>query len=115
LETELFGHERGAFTGAVSRQVERSNMPKAERCFWTRSAICHWLCKPNFYAFLQNRIFQRVGSAEDVKADVRIVSASNRNLEEMVAQGKFREDLYFRLNEMPIIFRPCVIARVMRS
>ena len=99
LESELFGYERGAFTGAdraPHRQVRGRR--RAARCSSTRSATCRSALQAKLLRVLQEREFTRVGGASRIRADVRIVAATNRDLEGAVRAGRFREDLFFRLN-----------------
>ena len=108
LESELFGHERGSFTGAQSRGATgASSRPTAARCSSTRSARSRPAVQVKLLRFLQEREFERVGGNETISVDVRVIAATNRDLKKMVADGKFREDLFYRLNvinlEMPAL------------
>jgi len=102
LESELFGHERGAFTGAVRQTKGKVEQAKNGTLFLDEIGDMPLALQAKMLRFLQDRTFQRVGGREDIVVDVRIVSATNRNLQEMITQGTFREDLYFRLNEVSI-------------
>lgn len=102
LESELFGHERGAFTGAVRQTKGKVEQAKNGTLFLDEIGDMPLALQAKMLRFLQDRTFQRVGGREDIVVDVRIVSATNRNLQEMISQGTFREDLYFRLNEVSI-------------
>jgi two-component system NtrC family response regulator len=102
LESELFGHERGAFTGAVRQTKGKVEQAKNGTLFLDEIGDMPFALQAKMLRFLQDRTFQRVGGREDIVVDVRIVSATNRNLQEMITQGTFREDLYFRLNEVSI-------------
>ncbi len=97
LESELFGHEKGAFTGAVARRRGASSRLMVGRCFSTSSAKCQISVQIKLLRFLQERELERVGGNETVSVDVRVVAATNRDLKSLVEDGKFREDLYFRL------------------
>ncbi len=102
LETELFGHEKGSFTGATSAcAAASSNWPTAARSFWTRWAICTAASQAKLLRVLQEGEFHRVGGEQIIRVSVRVVSATNRDLGAMVAQEKFREDLYYRLSVVP--------------
>jgi len=100
LESELFGHEKGAFTGAISSRPGRFSMADGGTLFLDE--IGEMTMQVKLLRVLEERVFERVGGTATIKVDVRIVAATNRNLEEMVKEGKFREDLYFRLDVFPI-------------
>ncbi len=102
LESELFGYERGAFTGAVRQTKGKVEQAKNGTLFLDEIGDMPMALQAKLLRFLQNRTFQRLGGREDITVDLRIVSATNRNLQEMIAQGAFREDLFFRLNEVCI-------------
>jgi two-component system response regulator AtoC len=106
LESELFGHERGAFTDA--RQQKRGLFEVADggTVFLDEiGEMVHGL-QAKLLRFLEEKTFKRVGGAADIRVDVRVVAATNRNLENLVKHGKFREDLYYRLNVLPIALPP---------
>jgi len=102
LESELFGYERGAFTGAVRQTKGKVEQAKNGTLFLDEIGDMPMSLQSKLLRFLQNRTFQRLGGREDIVIDLRIVSATNRNLQEMIVQGTFREDLFFRLNEVSI-------------
>jgi two-component system response regulator HydG len=105
LESELFGHERGAFTGALGRRDGRFSQAHGGTLFLDEIGEISQAVQIKLLRVLQERQFERVGGNETLTVDVRIIAATNRKLPEMVSQGKFREDLYYRLNvinvEMP--------------
>ncbi|HQL24579.1 MAG TPA: sigma-54 factor interaction domain-containing protein, partial [candidate division Zixibacteria bacterium] len=98
LESELFGHEKGAFTGAVSLHLGRFERANGGTLFIDEIANMSAEVQAKLLRVLQNRTFERIGGNREIRVDVRIVAASNRPLRECVAEGKFREDLYHRLN-----------------
>ena len=102
LESELFGHEKGAFTGAISSRLGRFSMAEGGTLFLDEIGEMTMAMQVKLLRVLEERTFERVGGTKTIEADVRIIAATNRNLKEMVAQGKFREDLYFRLDVYPI-------------
>ena len=102
IESELFGHEKGAFTGALSRKKGRFEVADTGTLFLDEVGECPLELQTKLLRVLQEGEFERVGGAETIKVDVRLVAATNRNLEEMVADGRFRADLYYRLNVFPI-------------
>ena len=102
LESELFGHEKGAFTGAITARQGRFAMAEGGTLFLDEIGEMTMAMQVKLLRVLEERVFERVGGTTTIDADVRIIAATNRNLEEMVRQGKFREDLYFRLDVFPI-------------
>lgn len=102
LESELFGHEKGAFTGAISSRKGRFEMAHRGSIFLDEIGDMPLLLQVKILRVLQNRVIERVGSTDTTEIDVRIITATHRNLEEAVAEGNFREDLYYRLNVIPI-------------
>jgi MoxR-like ATPase len=98
LESELFGHEKGAFTGATERKIGRFEMADSGTLFLDEVGEISLKCQAKFLRVLEERRFERVGGTRAVTVDVRVVAATNRDLEEMMRRGEFREDLYFRLS-----------------
>lgn len=106
LESELFGHEKGAFTGAVSARQGRFEIAQGGTLFLDEIGDMPLDMQVKLLRVLQERTFERVGSHKTLHSDVRIVAATHRNLEQLVAEGKFREDLFYRLNVFPIEITP---------
>ncbi len=102
LESELFGHEKGAFTGAVGRKIGRIEMAHRGTLFLDEIGTLTPDTQLRLLRVLQDRVFERVGGNETIKVDVRIIAATNENLEKAIAEGKFREDLYYRLKVIDI-------------
>ena len=106
IESELFGHEKGAFTGALSRKIGRFELAHKGTIFLDEIGDLPLDLQTKFLRILQDGQFERVGGSETLKIDVRIIAATNRNLEEAIRQNAFREDLYYRLNVFPIKIIP---------
>ena len=106
LESELFGHEKGAFTGAVRQKPGKFEVAGGGTVFLDEVGEISLAAQVKLLRFLEERKFERVGGTEPISVDVRIVSATNQNLEERVREGRFREDLYFRLNVVRIDVPP---------
>ncbi|AOT69182.1 sigma-54-dependent transcriptional regulator [Geosporobacter ferrireducens] len=106
LESELFGYEKGAFTGAMNRKQGRFDRAQGGTIFLDEIGELSMALQVKLLRVLQEREFERVGGTELIKADVRIVAATNRNLEKMVEEGSFREDLLYRLKVIPIQIPP---------
>lgn len=106
LESELFGHEKGAFTGAVASRVGRFELADGGTIFLDEIGEMQPILQVKLLRVLQERSFERIGGIKTVNVDVRIVAATNQNLEDAVATGRFREDLFYRLNVIPIDIPP---------
>jgi formate hydrogenlyase transcriptional activator len=106
VESELFGHEKGAFTGAVSQKIGRLELADQGTLFLDEVGDISIEIQPKLLRALQEREFERLGSTHTRKVNVRLVAATNRNLEEMVGNREFRSDLYYRLNVFPIRIPP---------
>jgi two-component system response regulator HydG len=106
LESELFGHEKGAFTGAMKRKKGRFELAHQGSIFLDEIGDISANMQLKLLRVLQEKEFERVGSEETIQVDVRIMAATNKNLSELVQQGKFREDLYYRLHIIPIYLPP---------
>lgn len=106
LESELFGHERGAFTGAEHRRIGKFEQSSGGTLFLDEIGDMSPSTQSKVLRVLQQQRFERVGGEETIETDVRIIAATNRDLEQLVAQGKFRSDLYYRLNVFTIHLSP---------
>ena len=106
LESELFGHEKGSFTGATERRVGRFEAADRGTLFLDEIGEISASTQVKLLRFLETRTIERVGGAKPIELDVRLVAATNRNLEQMVKAGKFREDLFFRLNVVRLTMPP---------
>lgn len=106
LEDELFGHEKGAFDGAEARRKGGLEMAHSGTLFLDEVASLHPETQARLVRVLQEQKFQRTGGGRNIQVDVRVIAATNRDLEAEIAAGRFREDLYFRLNEIPIHVPP---------
>jgi Nif-specific regulatory protein len=102
LESELFGHEKGSFTGATHDRKGRFELADGGTLFLDEIGDVSGAFQAKLLRVLQEREFERVGGTKTIKVDVRLVCATNRNLEEMVAKGDFRADLYYRINVVPV-------------
>ncbi len=106
LESELFGHERGAFTGAVERRVGRFEQANGGTLFLDEIGEINASTQVKILRALDPGVFERVGGNQQIKVDVRLITATNKNLEKLVAEGKFREDLFYRLNVVQVVLPP---------
>jgi len=102
LESELFGHEKGSFTGAIGARQGRFELAQGGTIFLDEIGDMPLSMQVKLLRVIQERSFERVGSNKSIKSDVRIVAATHRNLENHIKEGKFREDLYYRLNVFPV-------------
>ncbi|MBI5584471.1 MAG: sigma 54-interacting transcriptional regulator [Deltaproteobacteria bacterium] len=105
-ESELFGHEKGSFTGAIGARQGRFELAHQGTIFLDEIGDLPPLIQTKLLRVLQEKEFERIGGNATIKAEVRIITATNRNLEELMEKGKFREDLYYRLNTFPIMVPP---------
>jgi transcriptional regulator with GAF, ATPase, and Fis domain len=106
LESELFGHERGAFTGAVARKAGKVEVADTGTLFLDEVGEIPLTLQAKLLRFLQEREFERLGNPRPLRADVRVVAATHRDLERMIREGTFREDLYYRLSVIPLHLPP---------
>jgi two-component system response regulator AtoC len=106
LESELFGHEKGSFTGAHQRKLGKFELAKDGTIFLDEVGELEMLLQAKLLRVIQQKEFERVGGTELIKTNVRIISATNRELKEAVEQKQFREDLFYRLNSFPISIPP---------
>ena len=106
ISSELFGHEKGAFTGAIQRRLAGSSWPKEEPSFLTKSGNSPPEAQIALLRVLQEREFERVGGDQTIRADVRVIAATNRDLQTAIASDTFRSDLFYRLNVVPLEMPP---------
>jgi DNA-binding NtrC family response regulator len=106
LESEIFGHERGSFTGATERRIGRFEAADGGTLFLDEIGEISASTQVKLLRFLETKSIERVGGSKPIELDVRLVAATNRNLEQLVREGKFREDLFFRLNVVRILLPP---------
>jgi Nif-specific regulatory protein len=106
IESELFGHEKGAFTGANALRIGRFEAAEGGTIFLDEIGDLPLATQIKLLRIIQQREYERVGSTQSLKADVRLICATNRNLEEMIEKCTFREDLYYRINVFPIYIPP---------
>jgi len=106
IESELFGHEKGSFTGATEKQVGKFEQADRGTIFLDEVGDMSQKTQAKVLRVLQEQEVERLGSARTIKVDVRVIAATNKNLEDAIERGEFREDLYFRLNVIPIVVPP---------
>lgn len=106
IESELFGHEKGSFTGAVERKIGKFELATGGTLFLDEIGDMSLLTQAKLLRVIETQKFQRVGGTKDITVDVRIISATNKELTEEIKKGNFREDLYYRLNVVPIYIPP---------
>jgi two-component system NtrC family response regulator/two-component system nitrogen regulation response regulator GlnG len=106
LESELFGHEKGSFTGATSRRIGKLEQCQGGTIFLDEVGDMSLSTQAKLLRVLQEKSFERLGGTETIKVDIRLIVATNKDLEEAIADGKFREDLYYRLNVVSIMIPP---------
>ncbi|MGB3081483.1 MAG: sigma-54 dependent transcriptional regulator [Candidatus Omnitrophota bacterium] len=106
LESELFGHEKGAFTGAIKRKIGRFEQANGGTIFLDEIGDISPMAQLKLLRVLQEKKFERVGGEETIEVDVRVIAATNKNLEKLMEEGKFREDLYYRLNVISVYMPP---------
>ncbi len=106
LESELFGHEKGSFTGATSRRIGKLEQCQGGTIFLDEIGDMSLSTQAKLLRVLQEKSFERLGGTETIKVDIRLIVATNKDLEEAIPKGKFREDLYYRLNVVSIIIPP---------
>ncbi len=106
LESELFGHEKGAFTHAIRTRIGRFELAHGGTVFLDEISEMSPMLQVKLLRVLQEREFERVGGTQTIKSDFRVVAATNRHLEDELRQGRFREDLYYRLNVIPVMVPP---------
>nr|WP_022664727.1 sigma-54 dependent transcriptional regulator [Desulfospira joergensenii] len=106
LESELFGHEKGAFTGAISRKIGKFELADKGTLFLDEITEMQFHLQAKLLRVLQEKVVDRVGGVQPVEVDVRVIATTNRNAKEAVEKGDFREDLFYRLNTIPLVIPP---------
>src|SRR5258706_7652395 len=110
IESELFGHERGAFTGALTHRIGRFQSADGGTLFLDEIGELPIELQPKLLRVIQEQEFERVGSSQTTRVDVRIIAATNQNLEQMVAERRFRKGFFFRLKDFSLLFPPLLTA-----
>jgi two-component system response regulator AtoC len=106
IESELFGHEKGAFTNAIERKLGRFEIAHSGTLFLDEIGELSLATQAKILRFLEEREFNRVGGSKTIKVDVRLIAATNKDLTQMIKKGLFREDLYYRINVVPVVLPP---------
>jgi two-component system response regulator AtoC len=106
LESELFGHEKGAFTGADKLRIGRFEQARGGTLFLDEIGEISLFLQAKLLRVLEEKCFERIGGNQTIHADVRVIAATNKNLEKQIAEGKFREDLYYRINVLSVLLPP---------
>ena len=106
IESELFGHERGAFTNAIEKKLGRCEIAHQGTLFLDEIGELSLLTQAKILRFLEEKEFTRVGGSKTIKVDVRLIAATNKDLTQEIKNGEFREDLYYRINVVPIVIPP---------
>jgi DNA-binding NtrC family response regulator len=106
IESELFGHERGAFTNAIEKKLGRFEIAQQGTLFLDEIGELSLSTQAKILRFLEEKEFNRVGGSKTIKVDVRLITATNRDLDQLLKKGEFREDLYYRINVVPIVIPP---------
>jgi len=106
VESELFGYEKGAFTGADKQKLGRIELAHTGTLFLDEIGEIPLALQTKLLKTLEEKVFVRIGGGRPIRPDFRLIAATNRNLEEEVSSGRFREDLYYRLNVFPIVLSP---------
>ena len=107
LESELFGHEKGAFTGAISQHRGKFEQAQGGTLFLDEIGDLSPVLQSKLLRAVQERAFERVGGSKTVEVDVRLISATHQDLEHLIRENRFREDLYYRLNVVSLFSLPC--------
>jgi transcriptional regulator with GAF, ATPase, and Fis domain len=106
IESELFGHEKGAFTNAIERKLGRFEVAQQGTLFLDEIGELSLMTQAKILRFLEEREFNRVGGSKTIKVDVRLITATNKDLSQLIKKGGFREDLYYRINVVPVVIPP---------
>jgi transcriptional regulator with GAF, ATPase, and Fis domain len=106
MESELFGHEKGAFTNAIEKKLGRCEVAHPGTLFLDEIGELSLATQAKILRFLEEKEFNRVGSSKTIKVDVRLITATNKDLTQQIKKGEFREDLYYRINVVPIVIPP---------